>query len=152
MVTYEENLLILAETGFRTLGFSEGLTRLNNLRAYLRTGSAFAGNAGLNVMYDDYVSADFDAGGIENVDNIVVDRALLREIIEERYVSCFGTHVVFDDVRRIRKTDNDISLPIPINFGSSHPERFLISQDEIDGNSKAPNPIPGIFVKTPVNQ
>jgi starch-binding outer membrane protein, SusD/RagB family len=152
MVTYEENLLILAETGFRTLGFSEGLTRLNNLRAYLRTGSAFAGNAGLNVMYDDYVSADFDAGGIENADNIVVDRALLREIIEERYVSCFGTHVVFDDVRRIRKTDNDISLPIPINFGSSHPERFLISQDEIDGNSKAPNPIPGIFVKTPVNQ
>lgn len=152
MVTYEENLLILAETGFRTLGFNEGLTQLNNLRTYLRSGNAFAGDAGINLMYNDYVAADFDAGGIENTDNIVADRALLREIIEEKYVSCFGTHVVFDDVRRIRATDNDISLPIPINFGSTHPERFLIAQDEIDGNSNAPSPIPNIFQKTPINQ
>ena len=32
MVTYEENLLILAETGLRTVGFNEGLAQLNNLR------------------------------------------------------------------------------------------------------------------------
>jgi hypothetical protein len=152
MVTYEENLLILAEAGFRTVGFSEGLTRLNNLRAYLRTGNAFAGDSGLNVKYDDYVATDFDAAGIENTDNIAANRALLREIIEERYVSCFGTHVVFDDARRIRATDNDIAVPIPINFGSSYPERFLICQDEIDGNTNAPSPIPGLFVKTPINQ
>ena len=152
LVTYEENLLILAEAGFRVTGFNEGLTRLNSLRTYLRTGNAFAGNTGLNILYDDYVSTDFDAGGIENTDNIAADRALLREIIEERYVSCFGTHVVFDDARRIRATDNDIALPIPINSGSQYPERFLIAQDEIDGNSNAPSPIPDIFTKTPINQ
>jgi len=66
MVTYEENLLILAETGFRTTGFNEGLLQLNNLRTYLSSSSAFAGDPGLTKLYDSYVSTDFDAGGIEN--------------------------------------------------------------------------------------
>lgn len=152
LVTYEENLLILAEAGFRSSGFNEGLTRLNALRTHLRSGSAFLGNPALTLQYDDYVVADFDAGGIENIDNIVPNRALLREIIEERYVTTFGTLVTFDDFRRIRATDNDIAMPIPINAGSAYPERMLIAQDEINGNSNAPSPIPDIFVKTPVNQ
>ena len=152
LVTYEENLLILAEAGLRSSGFNEGLTQLNNLRAHLRTGNAFLGDSALNLMYDDYIASDFDAGGIENADNISTDKALLREIMEEKYVSTFGTLVPFDDFRRIRSTDNDIALPIPINSGSSYPERMLIAQDEIDGNPSAPNPIPDIFVKTPVNQ
>ncbi|RIA08334.1 SusD/RagB-like outer membrane lipoprotein [Flavobacteriaceae bacterium MAR_2010_72] len=152
LVTYEENLLILAETGFRTSGFNEGLTRLNALRAYLRTSGAFAGDAGLPKLYDDYLAIDFASGGIENSDGIDSNRALLREIIEEKYISTFGTLVTFDDVRRIRATDNDISLPIPLNAGSQYPERMPISQDEIDGNPSAPSPIPGIFTKTPINQ
>lgn len=152
MITYEENLLILAETGLRTVDFNEGLLRLNNLRAYLSTAGAFAGDPGLAKLYENYVAADFDGGGIENEDSITPERALLREIIEEKYVSMFGTLIPFDDVRRIRKTDNDISLPIPINSGSAYPERFLIAQDEINGNSNAPSPIPDLFVKTPVNQ
>ena len=98
------------------------------------------------------MSVHFDSGGMENLDGKTSDKALLREIIEEKYVSTFGTLIPFDDVRRIRKTDNDISLPIPINFGSTYPERFLIAQDEINGNSNAPSPIPDLFVKTPVNQ
>ena len=72
--------------------------------------------------------------------------------MEEKYVSTFGTLVPFDDVRRIRATDNDISLPIPLNSGSQYPERMLICQDEIDGNPSAPSPIPTLFTKTPVNQ
>ncbi|MFH6768849.1 SusD/RagB family nutrient-binding outer membrane lipoprotein [Gaetbulibacter aquiaggeris] len=152
MVTYEENLLILAEAGARSVSFNEGLTRLNALRAYLSSASAFAGDPGLTKLYAPYVSADFDSGGMENLDGKTSDKALLREIIEEKYVSMFGTLIPFDDVRRIRKTDNDISLPIPINFGSTYPERFLIAQDEINGNSNAPSPIPDLFVKTPVNQ
>lgn len=152
MVTYEENLMILAETALRTVSFNEGLTRLNTLRSYLRSGSAFKGDPGLTYLYEDYVAADFNAGGIENADGITPDKALLREIMEEKYVSTFGTLIPFDDVRRIRKTDNDISLPIPINSGSVYPERFLIAQDEINGNSNAPSPIPTIFEKTPVNQ
>lgn len=152
LVTFEENLLILAEAGFRSNGFNEGITRLNALRTYLATGSSFAGDASLPIKYDNYVSADFDAGGIENMDNIVADKALLREIMEEKYVTCFGTLIPFDDFRRIRSTDNGIALPIPINSGSSYPERFLIAQDEINGNEFAPSPIPDLFSKTPVNQ
>jgi hypothetical protein len=151
-VTYEENLLILAETGFRTLGFNEGLTRLNALRARLRSGSAFLGNPTLSLQYDDYVASDFDAGSIENATSIAADRALLREIIEEKYVSTFGTLVTFDDLRRIRATDNDISIPLTPNSGTKFPERMLIAQDEINGNSNAPSPIPDIFTKTPVNE
>ena len=152
MVTYEENLLILAEAGLRTVNFNEGLTRLNALRTYLRTASAFKGDPALPKLYDDYVAADFNNGGIENGDNKTPDKALLREIIEEKYVSTFGTLVTFDDARRIRKTDSDIAVPIPINSGSSYPERFLIAQEEINGNSNAPSPIPDLFTPTPINQ
>jgi starch-binding outer membrane protein, SusD/RagB family len=152
LVTYEENLLILAEAGFRNLGFSEGLARLNTLRQFLNTGNAFAGDSGLNIQYDDYDTTDFNAGGMENMDNINSDRALLREIMEEKYVSTFGTLVPFDDFRRIRSTDNNIAMPIPFNSGSNYPERFLIAQDEINGNSNAPSPIPNLFTKTRLNQ
>lgn len=152
LVTYEENLLILAEAGFRTSGFNEGLTRLNTLRQYLASGNAFAGDSALPIVYLDYTAVDFSVGGIENSDGISADRALLREIMEEKYVSGFGTLMPFDDVRRIRSTDNDIALPIPFNAGSAYPERMLISQDEINGNPNAPSPIPDIFSKTEVNQ
>jgi hypothetical protein len=152
MVTYEENLLILAETGLRTVGFNEGLSRLNDLRSYLSTAGAFAGDPALTKLYDNYVVADFNSGGIENADGKTPDKALLREIIEEKYVSTFGTLVTFDDARRIRKTDSDIAVPIPINSGSSYPERFLIAQEEINGNSNAPSPIPDLFTPTPINQ
>ncbi|WP_047417526.1 SusD/RagB family nutrient-binding outer membrane lipoprotein [Cellulophaga sp. Hel_I_12] len=152
LVTYEENLMILAETGFRTVNFDEGLTQLNRLRTYLSSATAFAGDAGLTSLYAAYDVTDFAPGGIENTDNITADKALLREILEEKYVSTFGTILPFDDFRRIRKTDSDIALPLPINAGTIYPERFLIAQDEINGNSKAPSPIPDIFQKTAVHQ
>mgnify|MGYP003644801966 CR=1 FL=1 len=152
LVTYEENLLILAETGLRTVDFDEGLAQLNVLRAFLASGNAFNGDGGLSLQYDAYDDSDFANGGIENADGISDDKALLREIIEEKYVSTFGTILPFADFRRIRVTDNDIAMPIPINSGSAHPERFLIAQDEINGNPNAPDPIPDIYTKTPVNQ
>jgi hypothetical protein len=152
MVTFEENLLILAEAGFRTAGFNEGLTRLNALRAHLATGTSFAGDPSLPILYANYLSTDFAPGGIENAGGINANRALLKEIMEEKYVSSFGTLLPFDDFRRIRVNDNDIALPIPINAGTVYPERFLIAQDEINGNNFAPSPIPGLFVKTPVNK
>lgn len=152
LVSYEENLLILAEAGMRSAGFNEGLTRLNALRTYLASGNAFSGDSALPIKYDSYTAADFAAGGIENADNISADKALLREIMEEKYVSCFGTLIPFDDFRRIRATDNSIVLQIPINAGNLYPERFLIAQYEINGNSNAPSPIPDLFAKTQVNQ
>ncbi|MEO1653256.1 MAG: SusD/RagB family nutrient-binding outer membrane lipoprotein, partial [Bacteroidota bacterium] len=63
MVTYEENLLILAEAGVRTQGFAQGLSRLNDFRAFMATGG-YLSNADLaQVQYDPYVDADFNNGG-----------------------------------------------------------------------------------------
>ena len=53
--------------------------------------------------YEAYEAADFAPGGMENADNIDADRALLREIIEERYISGFGTFIPFNDARQVAK-------------------------------------------------
>jgi hypothetical protein len=156
LVTYEENLLILAEAGFRVNGFTEGLAQLNKVRGVLRT------NLGLlttpvtagTIKYDDYVAADFNAGGIKNMNNMAPDRALLREIIEERYVTLYGTILPFNDARRLRKGDNNVNVPIPFNTATAtmQPERIIYSQNEINSNPNVPVPIPDIYVKTQVNQ
>lgn len=66
MITYQENLLILAEAGARTQSFAVGLGHLNTLRAFLRTGGFLNSNFTSEVrQYDDYVAADFDALGME---------------------------------------------------------------------------------------
>ncbi|WP_166437090.1 SusD/RagB family nutrient-binding outer membrane lipoprotein [Niastella caeni] len=156
MVTYEENLLILAEAGVRTLGFAEGLAQLNKVRALLRTnlGLAAMPATGGTILYNDYVATDFDPGGICNADNITPLRALLREIVEERYVTLNGTIVPFNDARRLRKTENDINVPVPFNISTAtqYPERLIYAQNEINANPNVPAPLPGIYIKTPVNQ
>ncbi|MEM9686920.1 MAG: SusD/RagB family nutrient-binding outer membrane lipoprotein, partial [Bacteroidota bacterium] len=93
-------------------------------------------------------------GGMENMDAIDTDRAVLREIIEERYVSGFSTYMPFNDARRLRASDSDVIVPFPLNNATTtvNPQRFLYPQDEIDGNSNIPNPIPDLFTVTPVNQ
>lgn len=154
LVTYEENILTLAETAARTKTFAEALGYLNQHRAYLASGAAFTKvNAADVLKYDAYVTTDFDAGGIENADNINSDRALLREIIQERYVSGFGTYMPWNDARRLRKSDTDVLVPFPLNTTSvsTYPERFQISQNELNSNSNAPTGIT-IFDKTEVNQ
>lgn len=154
LITFEENQLILAEAGTRTQGVSTGLGHLNELRAYLNTGGRLNANfIGEPFRYDPYEAADFASGGMENMDNISQDRALLREIIEERYVSGFGTYMPFNDARRLRTSEIDLVVPFPLNTqtASAHPERFPYSANEINTNDNAPEE-PGIFVKTAVNQ
>ncbi len=155
IVSYQENQLILAEAGARTSGFDTGLQHLNEYRVYLNDGGDV--NANFQDMvhtYMPYEAEDFAANGIENADGINADRALLREIIEERYVSGFGMFMPFDDARRLRRSDSDISVPFPFNnaAASQHPERFPYSDDELNTNANAPDNDPGIFVKTEVNQ
>lgn len=156
LTTYEENLLILAEAGLRTQSFTTGLTNLNKLRGVLRTNLGLSSTppTGGTIKYDDYDAADFDPGGIENMDNITAQRALLREIVEERYVSLYGTIIPFNDARRLRKSDNDINVPIPFNTttATQHPERVIYAQNEINANPNLPKPVPDIYVKTQVNQ
>ena len=155
LVTYEENLLILAEAGARTIDFATGLGHLNTLRAHLNSGAAFIKVAPADItQYAAYVAADFDPLGMENPDSINPTRALLREIVEERYVSLYGTFIPFNDARRVRKTDSDLTVPFPINSGTftQYPERFPYAQDELNANSNAPSPEPGIFATTEVNR
>ncbi len=156
LVIFEENLLTLAEAGLRTKGVAEGLLQLNKLRAYLNVkGNAFT-PIGITdtVKYDAYVDADFLVGGIENRDNIAQDRALLREIIEERYVSLYGQILPFNDFRRLAKTDAALRPPLPFNSttATKHPERLIYAQTEINGNPNLPRPIPDIFQMTEVNK
>jgi hypothetical protein len=156
LVTYEETLLILAEAGLRTVGFAEGLLQLNKVRAILKTnlGLVAAPATGGTILYDPYVAADFNAGGIENKGTLTPDKALMKEIIEERYVSLYGTILPFNDARRLRKTENDVNVPIPFTnpTATKHPERVIYAQNEINSNPNLPNPLPDLYAKTQVNQ
>lgn len=154
IVAFQENHLILAEAGARSVGFDRGLQHLNEYRAFLNEGGDVNDNfQDLAHVYMPYDASDFEAGGIENTGESA-DRALLKEIVEERYVSGFGTFMPFDDARRLRKSDPDLIVPFPLNTSSAsaYPERFPYSDDELNTNGNAPNNDPGIFVKTEVNQ
>ena len=125
-ISFQENLLTWAEASIRANSgnFDAALTKLNEHRANLRNGVYFPVTGG--VLYDDYVEADFLATGIENVDgSLSKGDALLREIIEERYVSFFADILSFNDLRRIKKDPVALQVPVPFNTGSQHPERFL---------------------------
>jgi len=154
LITYRENQLILAEAGARTQGFATGLGHLNDLRTYFNTGGHLNANfSSMPYQYDAYVATDFDAGGMENMDNIDPERALLREIVEERYISGFTTFMPFDDTRRLKKEDADISVPFPLNLptATQNVERFLYPEDETLSNNIAPDDL-GLYAVTKVNQ
>jgi hypothetical protein len=155
MATYAENLLILAEAETRVNGVTAGLTRLNAFRSYMNTGGYIGATyltAG-NYKYDAYVAADFAAGGIENggASPLADDRALLREIMEERYITFIGQIEGYNDLRRTFN-EKDIYVPVQPNTGALFPKRFLYPQVEVDLNTSTPNPIPSLFTATPVNQ
>ncbi|MCD6598706.1 MAG: SusD/RagB family nutrient-binding outer membrane lipoprotein [Bacteroidales bacterium] len=153
LVSYEENTLILAECAARNTGLAAGLVHLNDLRAWLNTGGRLnAAFADSTYQYDAYVAADFANGGMENIDGIDGTRALLREIIEERYISGFGTFMPFNDVRRLRASDSDLVIPFPLNpGGTQQPERLPYSEEEINANENI-DADPGLYTVTEVNQ
>lgn len=154
LLTYAENQLILAEASARLQDLSAGLPYLNELRAELDAATLFdVLSDTLEINYEPFVAADFQAGGIENPDEIDANRAFLREVIEERYISGFVQLIAFDDARRLRVSDSDLLVPFPLNIGSAtaYPERFIYANSEINANSNAPT-APGILVPTPINQ
>ncbi len=155
MASFAENLLILAEADARLNGFAAGLTRLNTYRAYMNTG-AYINVTYLttgNFRYDPYVAADFLAGGMENaaLPALAQDRSLLREILEERYVTFIGQIEGYNDLRRTFK-ENDIRVNVPLNFGTVFPQRFIYPQVEIDINKSIPSMLPTTFEPTPINK
>ena len=152
MVTYSENQLIKAEAAART--GADGLGHLNDYRAWLASGGRLNAtfNSDTTIQYDAYVSADFASGGMENSDGVSAETALLREIIEERYVSGFGTYMPFNDHRRLRgDSETELIVPFPLNpGGSAHVERIPYAQDELTSNSNMTED-PGLYAKTKVN-
>ena len=156
MVTYFENQMIKAEAAARTTGFSSRLSHLNDYRAWLTSGGRLNAtfNDSASILYEAYVDADFASGGMENPDGISAETALLREIIQERYVSGFGTYMPFNDHRRLRGDgETDLIPPFPLNTtaATDHVERIPYAQDELSSNSTMDND-PGLYVKTEVNQ
>lgn len=154
LVSYAENQLILAETGTRLYGVGTGLSYLNAWRAYLDGGGcANATYRGLPHRYSAYTADDFAAGSLLNADGIDSVRALLREIIRERYISGFTTFMPFDDARRLRGAgETDIAVDIPLNTtaATAQPERFLYPESEMLSNPNAPA-APGLYQPTDVN-
>ena len=155
MVTYFENQLIKAEAAART-SFADGLGHLNEYRAWLASGGRLNDtfNDSANILYEAYDAADFADGGMENLDGVSAEDALLREIIEERYVSGFGTYMPFNDHRRLRgegKTNLIVPFPLNTTAASEHVERIPYAQDEIASNSTIDED-PGLYAKTEVNQ
>lgn len=140
LVTVEENLLIAAECEVQGGSNANGLTELNKVRTIL-AGKYPKGK------YTAFVLSDFDASGIEDNGKGNQKDNLLYEILEEKYTSLVGQIEVYNDLRR---TKNFMGLTP--RSGSEIPHRFLIPQDEINANASAPSPIPGLFVKTPINQ
>jgi len=100
--------------------------------------------------YDPYVQADFENGGMNNPGGLDKTQALLKEILEERYVTFFCQMLGFNDVRRTRKESVGIKL-LPA-IGDKLPERFFYDQEEINGNKNIPGQLPGLFDPTPVNK
>lgn len=155
LVSYQENMLILAEVGARTQGFSTGLGYLNTLRSVLSSGALFNSSVeSLSMVYDAYVAADFEDGGIENEDgSLTAERALLREIVEERYLTGFMTFMPFDDTRRLQKEDSDITVPFGLNTPTQtvNVERLIYPSDEFESNTSSPAE-PGAYEATEVNR
>ena len=114
---------------------------MNAYRAWLAAGGRLnaAFDDAANYSYEAYVEADFTSGGMENADGVTKEKALLREIIEERYVSGFGSWMPFNDHRRLRGAgETDLVVPFPLNTtaATSHVERIPHAQDEIISNAK----------------
>ncbi len=152
IVTYQENLLIIAEANLKqaTPDPDMSLDALNTFRQYLGGESTTyikSGYWGRGFQYDDYTLADFAAGGIANPGTLTTQQALLTEVLEERYITFIGQTEQFNDVRR---TKNFLGIT-PIT-GTKLPQRFLYPQSEINTNPNTPKLSSGdLFTETAVN-
>lgn len=152
MVSYEENLLILAEAAARKPDFKTALEHLNGFRSFMNAGGYIdpTYRTRYALKYEPYAEADFAAGGMNNPGTLDKTRALLEEILEERYVTFYVRLIGFNDVRRTRK--EGIGVKLTPATGNRLPERFFYGQNEINSNANVPNPLPDLFEPTQVNK
>lgn len=129
VATASENLLILAECASRNSDDGTALTHLNAVRQILA--AKYPGG-----QYDDYVASDF-----------ATSDDLLYAIMLEKYCSLIGQIEVYNDIRR---TKNLIGIT-PKGTASKLPQRFLIPQDELNGNTSV-STAGNLYEETPVNK
>ncbi len=146
MVTYGEMLLIATEAELRlhpdATGMANALTHYNTYRALLTNG-AYSGGYGAG-DFQAYDTVDFDAGGMENHDNIDPVKAFFREIFEERYIFFIGDYESFIDFAR-SFNDQDVPTYMKLRYDShGHPKysgqplRFAYPLVEKDANTSFP--------------
>ena len=148
-ISWQENLLIWAEAAVRTNDFNTALSKLNIHRKNLRDGIYFKKNTG---VYQDLSGSDFEVSGLENKGAPAISKndALLREILEERYVTFFGHILGFSDLRRTQKEQN-VRVKVPFNEGSKYPQRVLYPFTESNANTNTPK-IQNILEETEINK
>lgn len=158
LISYGEMLLIQAEAEARTSDVATALPLYNQYRDLLDNGYDTGGYEslfGISLplgLYQQYDIADFQAGGIENADNVSELEAFLREVLEERYVFFIGDLEAFSDFAR---THNDPDVPeyFSLKSGfSGKPLRFLYPQAEIDANDNFPGTAPAVTEALPLYQ
>ncbi len=151
MVSFQENKLMRAELAARANNFADALKELNEYRDWLGKGGYINATtfARSPKKYLAYGEADFLSGGLENANgSLTKEEALLREILEERYVTFYCQTVAWNDERRTRTEKTGIKLTP--NNGNQLPWRFIYSQNELNGNALAPKPDPGVFKAIPI--
>jgi len=135
LVTFQENALILAEANAKLGNTQPAIDALNVLRAYYATGAHVNPDYAANYTYKyaPYVYADFaPTTGIDNNGTDTQDQALLREILEERYLTLLGQIEGWNDMRR---TGNFLKITLPAGK-TDFPRRLLYSQGEVTTNGK----------------
>lgn len=127
IISWTETRLIEAEASFRT-GIGDASIPFNKVRDQL------------NMTYGNGFPPSSSSG-----------EELLKQILEEKYISLIGSLQTFHDLRR---TKNLLEIPFIPRWGVEnkiHPERFLYPQIEINTNSNFPGLI-DIYEPTPVNK
>lgn len=151
LLSYEENLLTLAEAAYHVEGFSGALGYLNELRAYYATGAHLSSAyQGVPYLYEPYVAADFALGGMAAVSGLNQEQSLVNQILQEKYILLYSHVEGFNLLRRT--LDEPYGLLVPPNTGTRIPQRFIYPQTELDRNINKPEYIPNLYEKTSVNQ
>ena len=147
LVTFAETKLIESEAAMRLGNFTDALTALNGHRAMITSYLPAGYVSFFGAKYDPYIAADFNAGGLQNPGTLTANDALLKEIIEERYVTLIGQFEQFNDIRR---TKNAIGLAP--SLGTKIPQRMLYPQSEANTNPNTPvQTLADLFIPTPAN-
>ena len=152
ILTFYENQLIIAESEARLGNNDQALQALNKVRQRLAAGyingKIFSS---MNRKYDAYDLNDFGTNGLANPTiQITVQRALLYEIISQRFIVLLMQYEAFNDYRRLASALPVVQLPIQINTGNRKPQRFIYPQQETNANPNAPNPAPNQFTPTTI--